>query len=181
MSVQSRPEALLQRLCSTCRAPISSNDPRRRFCSRSCAASTNNLGVARNLRTGLRARKPCAQCGQTTANPRYCSRACSAAATRALTIARIESSGMISSPVSGRAYLARRDGWRCSICSRRTWRGVPVPLVMDHINGDPYDDRLDNLRLVCGNCDMQLPTYKSRNRGRGRASRRRRYAEGSSY
>lgn len=56
-----------------------------------------------------------------------------------------------------------------------------MPLIVDHINGNPEDDRLENLRLVCGNCDMQLPTYKSRNLGNGRAWRRQRYAEGKSY
>ncbi len=30
---------------------------------------------------------------------------------------------------------------------------------MDHINGNPKDDRLENLRWVCPNCDRQLPTY----------------------
>ena len=49
------------------------------------------------------------------------------------------------------------------------------------MNGDSENCALDNLRLVCGNCDMQLPTYKSKNRGKGRAWRRRRYAEGKSY
>lgn len=181
MPVQFRPEALLPRTCDTCCTTIASRDPRRRFCSRSCAASANNRGVVRNFRTGLRAPKPCAQCSRTTSNPRYCSRECSAAATRALTIARIEATGMISSPASGRAYLAHRDGWQCAICGRRTWQGRPVPLVMDHINGDPQDDRTGNLRLVCGNCDMQLPTYKARNLGRGRAWRRLRYAQGKSY
>jgi len=40
---------------------------------------------------------------------------------------------------------------------------------------------LKNLRLVCGNCDMLLPTYKSKNKGNGRHNRRKRYAEGKSY
>ena len=39
----------------------------------------------------------------------------------------------------------------------------------------------ENLRLVCPNCDSQLPTYKSRNRGSGRHSRRQRYRDGQSY
>lgn len=31
-----------------------------------------------------------------------------------------------------------------------------------------------NLRLVCGNCNMMLPTFSGRNRGNGRAWRRER-------
>lgn len=44
------------------------------------------------------------------------------------------------------------------------WMNKPIPLVLDHINGDGLDDRLENLRLVCCNCDAQLPTYKSKNK-----------------
>jgi hypothetical protein len=40
--------------------------------------------------------------------------------------------------------------------------------------------RRENLRLICPNCDSQLPTFKMRNRGRGRHSRRQRYADGKS-
>ena len=51
----------------------------------------------------------------------------------------------------------------------------------DHIDGDATNNRRENLRLVCPNCDSQLPTYKSRNRGKGRHFRRQRYANGQSY
>jgi hypothetical protein len=43
------------------------------------------------------------------------------------------------------------------------WNGKPMPLIMDHINGKNNDNRLENLRFVCSNCDSQLPTYKSKN------------------
>ena len=43
------------------------------------------------------------------------------------------------------------------------WMGKPMPLILDHINGVNNDNRLENLRFVCSNCDSQLPTYKSRN------------------
>lgn len=167
--------------CKGCGSAIPSADPRRLFCGRSCAARTNNVGVARNVRSGRHARKPCAQCGTATINPRFCSTRCAAAARRREAFAAIAETGTFRSPSTARAYVAARDGWRCSICRRITWRGQQIPLVLDHINGNPEDDRIDNVRLVCGNCDMQLPTYKSRNRGNGRAWRRRRYAEGRSY
>lgn len=53
--------------------------------------------------------------------------------------------------------------------------------MLDHIEGDSTNNRRENLRLVCPNCDSQLPTFKARNRGNGRAWRRQRYADGKSY
>jgi hypothetical protein len=49
---------------------------------------------------------------------------------------------------------------------------------LDHTDGNPTNNRRENLRLVCPNCDSQLPTYKSRDRGNGRSFRRQRYADG---
>lgn len=65
-------------------------------------------------------------------------------------------------------YLIEIRGHRCEICGNTEWMGQPIPLVLDHINGRASDDRLENLRLVCGNCDMQLPTYKSKNKNSDR-------------
>jgi hypothetical protein len=78
-------------------------------------------------------------------------------------------------------YIKEKTGHKCSICLIQEWQGKPVPLVLDHISGNSEDWSITNLRLVCGNCDMQLPTYKSKNKGNGRAFRRQRYAEGKSY
>ena len=65
-------------------------------------------------------------------------------------------------------YLLTTLGNRCSICGITEWQDQSVPLVCDHISGDSSDNRIENFRLVCCNCDAQLPTYKSKNKGRGR-------------
>ncbi|WP_327095186.1 HNH endonuclease [Nocardia vinacea] len=81
-----------------------------------------------------------------------------------------------------RDYLTDAQSHRCAICGIRSeWRGRPLAFILDHIDGDPTHNRRENLRLICPNCDSQLPTYKSRNRGNGRHSRRGRYANGQSY
>lgn len=64
--------------------------------------------------------------------------------------------------------LIHKEGHVCDICGTSEWMGQPVPLVCDHISGDSTDNRIENFRLVCCNCDAQLPTYKSKNKGRGR-------------
>jgi hypothetical protein len=56
--------------------------------------------------------------------------------------------------------------YRCRCCGvGPEWLGKPMTLILDHINGVNNDNRLENLRFVCSNCDSQLPTYKSKNRG----------------
>lgn len=55
---------------------------------------------------------------------------------------------------------------RCDVCTLTKWNGEPIPLELDHIDGDRRDNRLTNLRLVCPNCHAQTPTYRGRNIGR---------------
>ncbi len=63
---------------------------------------------------------------------------------------------------------ARLREWRCEMCGGDTWLGAPIPLELDHVNGDRYDNRLENLRLLCPNCHSRTPTYRGRNIGRYR-------------
>lgn len=67
-----------------------------------------------------------------------------------------------------KTYLLHTTGVKCSICHITTWQGRDVPLVCDHIDGNSENNDLNNFRLVCCNCDAQLPTFKSKNKGRGR-------------
>lgn len=39
-----------------------------------------------------------------------------------------------------------------------------IPVELDHINGDHYDNRLDNLRILCPNCHSLQPTHRGKNK-----------------
>lgn len=57
--------------------------------------------------------------------------------------------------------------YKCSICEQEPfWNGQELTLILDHINGINNDDRFENLRWVCPNCNTQLPTTGSRNPNR---------------
>jgi hypothetical protein len=49
---------------------------------------------------------------------------------------------------------------RCDGCGTEpVWRGNPMTLEIDHINGDWGDDRAENLRLLCPNCHAVTNTW----------------------
>jgi HNH endonuclease len=51
----------------------------------------------------------------------------------------------------------------CAGCGLTEWLGRPIPLELDHVDGNTENNRLENLRLICPNCHAFTPTYRGRN------------------
>jgi hypothetical protein len=57
----------------------------------------------------------------------------------------------------------------CELCGQgELWRGRPLALILDHVNGVANDNRLENLQIVCPNCAATLDTHCGRNMNRMR-------------
>lgn len=52
----------------------------------------------------------------------------------------------------------------CEICKNQIWNNLPIPLELDHIDGNPYNHKLQNIRLICPNCHAQTSNYRSKNK-----------------
>lgn len=132
----------------------------------------------------LKYRGDCIHCGKAIYDSKYerkyCNNRCQQDYAWELKKERIEK-GEVDSPSALRRYLLEKDGHKCQICKNTEWNGKEIPLVLDHVNGDSYNNFPENLRMICPNCDAQTDFYKGKNKGRGRAKRMKRYYEGKSY
>lgn len=63
-----------------------------------------------------------------------------------------------------------KSGVLNEVCSRcglgNTWQNERIVLQLDHINGDSFDNTIDNLRILCPNCHSQTPTFKNKKHSR---------------
>lgn len=142
-----------------------------KFCSNRCSKSRNKYCSFKCYAQDKKHNyfTKCLNCNSEIKSKIYCSPGCYLEYGWKLKIEKAERTGLAPAHQStAKILIIKMRGHVCSICSGREWCGKPIPLVLDHVNGRSSDWQLLNLRLVCGNCDMQLPTYKSKNKGNGR-------------
>ena len=56
----------------------------------------------------------------------------------------------------------------CEKCLLSEWMGLPIPLELDHINGNRKDHRIENLKLLCPNCHAQTWNYCGRGKSKNK-------------
>jgi len=107
----------------------------------------------------------CISCGKEfTYNPsqkrgKYCSNKCQGFHQRKL---KVEAGKSTVRPL--RQYLIERDIYECVMCGNDgNWMGNPLALQLDHIDGNPKNNTLDNVRWLCPNCHCQTETWGSNN------------------
>lgn len=162
--------------CEQCSKEFVVKWQNQRFCSRSCSATANNPKRAKPVL--------CLACR--TVLPRRNTKYCGTGCQKEYNYAQWEKEYLANFSVAGdsrrlKQFLTRHRGYQCSHCGISKWNGKDLVLDLEHINGDSKDNSPENLELLCPNCHSQTPTYKGRNKGNGRHSRRQRYAEGKSY
>lgn len=149
-----------------------------KFCSHSCSASYNNIGVVRN---GKERNHKCLYCGDKLEKNqiKFCSHECQR---------KFDHNKYIEKWIKGeekgmcgkyglfkfiRRYLFEKHNNKCQKCG---WGEInphtnKVPLEVHHIDGDYTNNTEDNLQLLCPNCHSLTDTYKASNKN-GRKGRK---------
>jgi ribosomal protein S27AE len=72
----------------------------------------------------------------------------------------VENSSYSRNHLKARLYAAGLKRRECERCGQgEIWRGRRMALILDHVNGVPNDNRIENLRILCPNCAATLDTH----------------------
>jgi len=172
------------KVCKHCKTEFSWSgygEKQKVFCGMTCSAAYNNSLHPKRVK---QITATCMNCGADIARKGgvYCTMMCHRAHAFAMRVSEFEAGKATHISPRIREYILSKQGGVCAVCGcLPEHNGNPLTFILDHIDGDSTRNSPDNLRFVCPNCDSQLPTYKSKNMGKGRHSRRERYAKGKSY
>lgn len=149
----------------------------KKFCSQSCAAIFNNIGIRRH---GKEPKKfKCLTCNKEIISNRkrkFCSNECQGNYMYTQNIKKWlknEISGLSSNGKNTshfvKKYMIQTFGNKCRICN---WSEIntstgKIPIQLDHIDGNFRNCRPENLQLLCPNCHSLTSTFGSLNSKNG--------------
>lgn len=77
-------------------------------------------------------------------------------------------------PKGFKDFFLEEQNNKCAICGNEPyWMNKKIVFVIDHIDGDASNNKRENIRLICPNCDSQTDTFKSKTKN----SKRRNYVK----
>lgn len=69
-----------------------------------------------------------------------------------------------SNHLKDRLYDENLKERKCELCGQdENWNNMKISLILDHVNGINNDNRIENLRIVCPNCNAGLSTHGGKN------------------
>lgn len=164
------------KFCLFCETKLPFEKRYGKFCNQSCSAKYNNRGVTRHIKGS----KVC-ECG----NPKKThNKYCAECIKNRVYAVKVETLEQAKYDRMRRKILLEQRGNRCEVCGFEEWNGKPIPIELDHIDGDSDNNAEANLRLICPNCHAQTETYKGGNMGKNskrQQFRRKRYSDGLTY
>lgn len=162
--------------CIHCSQILKYEHRHRLFCNSSCSAACNNA-KRKIIYTNI-----CVYCNNSISSKgKYCNNKCQNDHIFSLKIKQWLDENQAPGLGAIRRYLKETFGYKCTECGISDYNSKPITLELEHKDGNSDNNALENLCLLCPNCHSQTPTYKAKNKGNGRHTRRQRYAEGKSY
>lgn len=156
-----------------------------KYCSLSCFAKTvprkplseetkRKISLANGGKGIIKENKKCLYCGEQVTN-KFCNGECQSEYTESIKIEKWLKGELSGNSSNGHAsyvkrYLRKKYNNKCSKCG---WGEINpfsknIPLEVDHIDGNSYNNNSNNVDLLCPNCHSLTESYRGANKGNGR-------------